>query len=68
MGARFDDCVYWHIFTITVDYNISHIELLLNDVCLTNLYEESLTSLGLISSPRIYESTAFYNFYTARIE
>jgi hypothetical protein len=30
-------------FTITVNYNSSHIELL-NAVCLTNLYEESLTA------------------------
>jgi hypothetical protein len=35
--------IYWHLFTITVHYNSSHIELLLNDVCLTNLYEASLT-------------------------
>jgi hypothetical protein len=33
----------------TVDYNSSHIELLLNNVCLTNLNEESLSNLGLIS-------------------
>jgi hypothetical protein len=37
-------------FTITVDYNSSHIELLISDVCLTNLYEESLPNLGLIFS------------------
>jgi hypothetical protein len=30
MGSGFDDWVYWHLFTITV--NNSHIELLLNDV------------------------------------
>jgi hypothetical protein len=36
--------------TITVDYNSLHIELLLNDVCLTNLYEKSLTNPGLIST------------------
>jgi hypothetical protein len=33
-----------------INYNISHIELLLNDVCLTNIYEESLTTLALIST------------------
>jgi hypothetical protein len=37
MGSGFDDWVYWHFFTITVDYNGSHTELLLNDVCLTIL-------------------------------
>jgi hypothetical protein len=37
--------VYWKVFTITTNYNSSHIELLLNyDSCLTNLYEESLTA------------------------
>jgi hypothetical protein len=50
MGPGFDDWVYWHFFTTTVDYNSSHIELLLNDVCLANLYEESFTNLGLIST------------------
>jgi hypothetical protein len=42
MGYELDDWIYWHFFTITVNYNSSHIELLLNDVCLTNLSEESL--------------------------
>jgi hypothetical protein len=32
-------------FTNTANYNSSDIELLLNDVCLTNLSEESLTEL-----------------------
>jgi hypothetical protein len=41
MGSAFDDWVYWHFFTITVSYNTSH-----NDVCLTDLYEESLTALN----------------------
>jgi hypothetical protein len=36
-GSGFDDWVYWHFFTITLNYNSSHIELLLNDVCLTNV-------------------------------
>jgi hypothetical protein len=36
MGFGFDNWIYWHLFTITVDYDNSHIELLLNDVCLTN--------------------------------
>jgi hypothetical protein len=53
VGSGFDDRVYWRFFTITVDYNSSHIEPLLNDVCLTNLYEESLTNFGLISTTRI---------------
>jgi hypothetical protein len=41
MGSGIDDWVYWHLLTITVDFNSSHIELLLNDVCLTNPYEKS---------------------------
>jgi hypothetical protein len=45
MGSGFDDGVYWHFFAITVDYNSSYIELL-NGVCLTNLYEESLTAFN----------------------
>jgi hypothetical protein len=50
MGSGFDDWIYWHFFTITINSNSSHIHLLLNDVCLTNLYEESLTNLGLTST------------------
>jgi hypothetical protein len=45
MGSGFDDWVYWEFFIIKVEYNSSHTELLLNDVCLTNLYEESRTHL-----------------------
>jgi hypothetical protein len=51
MGSVFGYWVYWHFFTITVDYNSSHIELLLNDVCLADPSKESLTNLGLISTP-----------------
>jgi hypothetical protein len=47
MGSGFNDWIYWHFFTITINYNISHIELLLNDICLTNLYEESLTPIRI---------------------
>jgi hypothetical protein len=36
-GSKFDDRIYWHFFTITVDYNSSHIELPLNDVCLATV-------------------------------
>jgi hypothetical protein len=39
MGSVFDDWVYCHFFAVAVDYNSSHIEVLLNDVWLTNLYE-----------------------------
>jgi hypothetical protein len=28
MGSGFDDWIYWQFFTITLDYNSSHIELL----------------------------------------
>jgi hypothetical protein len=44
MGSAFDDWIYWHFFKIRVNYNSAHIELLIN-VCLTKLYEESLTTL-----------------------
>jgi hypothetical protein len=47
--------------TITVNYNSSHIELLLNDVCLMNLSEESLefpNELPFITATRLeYKST-----------
>jgi hypothetical protein len=49
MGSVSDDWIYCHFFTITADYNSSHIEFLLNNVCLTNLYEESRTDLSLPS-------------------
>jgi hypothetical protein len=48
MGSGFNDWIYWHFFIITINYNSSHIELFLHDVCLTNLYEESWTNLSLI--------------------
>jgi hypothetical protein len=67
MGSEFDDWVYWHFFTITADSNSSHTELLLKDVCLTNLSEESLTNLGLTST--FTQSLEFTNplpFVTAR--
>jgi hypothetical protein len=59
MVSGFDDRVYWHCFTITANYNNSHI-----DVCLTNLYEESLNNLGLISTTP--EFTNALPFITAR--
>jgi hypothetical protein len=46
MCSGLDDWIDWHFFTITVDYNSSHTELLLNDVWRI-LYEESLTNLSL---------------------
>jgi hypothetical protein len=36
MGSGFNNWVYWRFFTITVNYNSSHIELILNDICLAN--------------------------------
>jgi hypothetical protein len=51
MDSGFDDWVYWHLFTITLNYNSSHIEILLNDVCLTNLYKESLKNFPRLKSP-----------------
>jgi hypothetical protein len=32
MGSGFNDWIYWHFFTITINYNSSHIELLLNSL------------------------------------
>jgi hypothetical protein len=55
MGSGFDDWVYWHFFTITVNYKSSHIELL-NDV--------SLKNLSLIS--HCFECTNELAFITAR--
>jgi hypothetical protein len=46
MGSGFDDRVHWHVFTITLNYNSSHIELLLNNVCLTNLWRITDWSLA----------------------
>jgi hypothetical protein len=54
MGSGFDDWVDWHFFTITVNYNSSHIEILLNDVCLTNPSEEFRTDLNLSNSRMNY--------------
>jgi hypothetical protein len=45
MGSGFDDWIYWHFLKFTVSYNSSHIVLLLNDVCLTNYSEESVTAV-----------------------
>jgi hypothetical protein len=61
MGSGFDDWLYWHFFKITINYNSSHIEILLNsltdelrllsDECsMKNVSEESLINLGLIST------------------
>jgi hypothetical protein len=49
MGSGFVDRVYWHFLTITVNYNSSHIEFSLNNVCLANHYEETLNALLLTS-------------------
>jgi pyruvate formate-lyase activating enzyme-like uncharacterized protein len=32
MGSEFDDWVYWHFFTIALNYNSLHIELLMNSL------------------------------------
>jgi hypothetical protein len=55
MGFGFDDWLYWRFFTITFDYNNSHIGLLVNDVCLATLSEESRTDISLISISRAHE-------------
>jgi hypothetical protein len=50
MGSRYDYFVHLHFFTIAVEYNKSHIEFLLNDVCLTNVSLISDWSLLQLSS------------------
>jgi hypothetical protein len=50
MDSGSDDWIYWHFFTITLKYNNSYIKLLLNDVSLTNLYEESRIDLSLLNA------------------
>jgi hypothetical protein len=64
LGSESDEWMYWHFFTITVNYNSSHIELLLKAVCLANL---SLSRTDLYCS-RIQECTAFYNCHAAGID
>jgi hypothetical protein len=73
VGSGFDDLVYWHFFTIIVNYNSSHIELLMMSVLrisMKDLYEESLTNLRLISDYYcwIHGCTAFYNCHATGIE
>jgi hypothetical protein len=46
MGSGFDVWIYWHFFTITVNYKNSHIELLLNAVWRTA--KKNLANHGLI--------------------
>jgi hypothetical protein len=55
---------FWHFFIIIVNCNSSHIELLLDDVCLMKLYEQSLTDCY----SRIHECTDFYNRHAAGID
>jgi hypothetical protein len=44
MGSGFVDWIYWHFVTITINYDSSHIELILEQ----RLSDESLTNLGPI--------------------
>jgi hypothetical protein len=64
MCSGFDDWVYWQFFTITVNYNNSHIELLL-DVCLMNRYEESLTVAWILGWSLLIKFTNVLPFITA---
>jgi hypothetical protein len=62
MGYGVDDRVYWHFFTITVNYYSSHIELLLNDVCLINFpwrISHCCLNLGLVSTTLRIESESY---------
>jgi hypothetical protein len=67
MGSGFRVWVYWHFFTVTFEYNNSHIELLLSNVCLMNFYEESGTNLSLLWISQIHEWTPLYMCPAARI-
>jgi hypothetical protein len=74
MGSGFDDWVYWHFFTIAINYyssqsiltaesslhSASRSTTALNDICLTNLSEESLySSFGFSTHFEFLKSTAF---------
>jgi hypothetical protein len=48
MGSRFGDWIYWYFFTVTVDYNCSHIERLLNDDVLR--MSHCCLNIGLVST------------------
>jgi hypothetical protein len=52
MGSGFEDLVYLHFFTIIVNYNSSHIEILLNSLTNESLMN-LLTSLSLPRCPNI---------------
>jgi hypothetical protein len=77
-GSGSDYLVYWHFFTISVDCNSPHIELLLNDVCLANAVRRisnCCLNLGLVSISSLWtlslwfhKSTAFYNLHAVRME
>jgi hypothetical protein len=47
-GSGFDDWIYWHFFTITVNYNSSQIELFLSDESLWRI-SDSCLNLSLLS-------------------
>jgi hypothetical protein len=61
MGSGLDDCVYWQFFTITVNYNNSHVELLLKEVCVMNNYEESLATEITWTESFYLEITLFWD-------
>jgi hypothetical protein len=57
VGSRFDDWIYWHFFIITLDYNSSHIGLLLHNFCLTNLSTPLLSSTTDSAESESYVTT-----------
>jgi hypothetical protein len=56
MGSGFNDWSYWHFFTITVNYNSSHIDLLLTNI--TNLSLLRM-SLSLMLRPTVSRPVCF---------
>jgi hypothetical protein len=56
MGFGLDDWIYWHFFTITVNYNSSHIELLPNAVWRISHYSRTDLSCLWIE-PESYVTT-----------
>jgi hypothetical protein len=54
MGSGFDDWIYWHFFTITVNCNSSHIELFW-------MHCVSYLTYAAWRNSRIHEWTPFYN-------
>jgi hypothetical protein len=65
MGSGFDDWIYWHFFTITTNYNSSHIELLLNSLAVELRLLSEVCSLKNLWLSHYTECTNELPFITA---